>query len=139
MKKIGLLILSLLMLGCSRHTEIKEAKSMSDRLLKSIELGNAEIYFPEKYFSKTETIRILQYLKDYCDFKNRKGTFINDFYSIQDGEFRVAFLYEYYLKCDSLRFILTYRVNPVELMKFKIEPIEKEIFMITSPKKRLVN
>ncbi len=134
-----IMILSLFF-GCKSfdRNQIKIAKTMSDALLDSIATGNAESQFPIKYFNPAQTNIILGELKNNCDFSQRKGHFINDFYLNQNGINRVAFIYEFYLKCDSLRFILTYNLSPnIELYELKMESIKKNNFMITKPERRL--
>lgn len=127
-----------LLFSCMDANQINEAKKKSDTLLEKIATGNALSEFPEKYFNQEQTKLILNKIKNNCDFANRKGNFINDFTLNQNGINRVAFIYEYYLKCDSIRFILTYNLGKeLELYEFKLEGIEKNNFMITSPEKRL--
>jgi hypothetical protein len=137
---LKILVGCLLLLGCNRvdFTRVNIAHKMSDSLLDSIATGNAMNEFPEKYFNKYQTQVVLERLKDYYDFANRKGQFINDFYIRQNGVNRVAFIYEYHLKHDSFRFILTYNLAPeVELYEFKTESIKKDNYMITKPERRL--
>lgn len=137
-KSLVLLFIVSIFYGCMSVKQIKEAKEKSDSLLTEIAEGNAEKEFPTKYFNSSQTKYFLNQLKYNCDFANRKGHYINDFTMNENGVNRVAFIYEYYLKCDSLRFILTYNLgNKIELYRFKMEPIEKDNFMIRKPERRL--
>lgn len=80
----------------------------------------------------------MQELREKCDFKNRKGLFINDFTVTQPGRKTVSFIYEYKLKCDDIRFIISYDLTEdIELLEFKLEPVEKDNPMITKPERRL--
>lgn len=65
-------------------------------------------------------------LKDYCDFKHRKGGFIDNFFQKDlNGTNRNTLVYEFYLRCDTARFLITYseQNNSWELIEFKIEPV----------------
>lgn len=71
-------------------------------------------------------------LKNKCDFKNRQGHFLNEYYAADKSE--VSLIYEYYLKCDSIRFILTYNIkDSIELYGFKMESIKKANPMVRKP------
>jgi len=132
------IFLTIILFGCMNPKKINEARKKSDTLIEEIANGNAAKEFPRKYFNPQQTELILSELKNKCDFINRKGNFINDFTISQNGNNQVAFIYEYYLKCDSVRIILTYNLGKeIELYKIKIEPIEKDNFMIRNPEKRL--
>jgi len=56
------------------------------------------------------------------------------------GTDQTAFIYEYFLNCDSIRIILTYNMtkNSPELFKIKIEPMEEKNQMIIDPSKQLI-
>jgi hypothetical protein len=76
-----------------------------------------------------------------CDWPSRNGKFV-DFCTISDnGKDRIAYIYEYFLKCDSLRFIMLYDLEPKEpvLVNFQVEPLEKPNSMIIFPEKQLLN
>jgi hypothetical protein len=131
------LLLVFIQTGCSyRHAD--EARKMADKLLKDIPLGRAYDQFPERHFASDQTHMLLDELTYKCDFANRKGNFVNEFRRKSPKGNTISFIYEYYLKCDSIRFILTYKLckNP-ELLSFTLEPIEKENPMITNPDSRL--
>ncbi len=133
-----LVLLLFLLIGCSDDSQIKQSKIMADKLLNDISIGKASSSFPEKYFPTRQTESLMKELKNKCDFANRKGIFINDYTEVSNGIKRVSFIYEYYLKCDSIRFILTYNLGEgIELYEFKLEPIEKDNPMITKPERRL--
>jgi hypothetical protein len=38
-----------------------------------------------QYFPRDRTVLLTNQLRDYCDFKNRNGNFINDFYTKNIG------------------------------------------------------
>jgi hypothetical protein len=129
----------MLQIACNTNRKKDVAKENAEQLLNSIAQGSAIKYFPEKYFPRNEMELILTDLKDKCDFRNKKGHFINDFYRKNvNGTNQISFIYEYYLKCDSIRFILTYNLgDPIELFHFGLEPIEKDNSMIIRQDKRL--
>ena len=102
--------------------------------MNSIATGEIEGLFLAEYFPESQIKAHMNSLRFECDFKNRKGHFVNDFYQSINGNNRVSFLYEYYLKCDSVRIIVTYDLDDnIKLYGFKIEGIEKDNFMILKP------
>ncbi|MCK9451225.1 MAG: hypothetical protein M0Q90_06000 [Bacteroidales bacterium] len=128
----------ILFVGCDSPNQVRQAKSEADKLLNDISLGNAYSAFSEKYFPAEQTVALINELKNECDFANRKGVFINDYIQATTDGKRVSFIYEYYLKCDNIRFIITYKLGKeVELYEFNLEPIEKDNPMITSPERQL--
>jgi hypothetical protein len=115
------------------------AQEKSRELLDKIAEGSAVEQFPEKYFPRDQIVTLMDQLQNNCDFKDRKGNFINDYYEKNlGGVDRVSFIYEYYLKCDSIRFILTYSLgSQLELIGFRLESIKKDNNMIVKPERRL--
>jgi hypothetical protein len=94
-----------------------------------------------------QRVNMCQYLKIFgnikanCDWENRKGKFVDFFTMNINGKNNTAYIYEYFLKCDSLRFVLIYDMEQKEpeLFKFNIEPIEQASQMIIDPSKQLIN
>lgn len=124
--------------GCNNRNQVSQAKLRADKLLNDISLGRAYGAFPEKYFPINQTYALMDELKNECDFPNREGVYINEYLQENDYTKKVSFIFEYYLKCDSIRFIITYKLGKeIELFEFNLEPIEKDNFMITRPEKRL--
>lgn len=115
----------------------KQSDYIMDNLIKS------EVFkeFPVKYFTKEKTETLLGEIKANCDWSNRKGKFVDYFTMNNNGKNRTAYIYEYFLKCDSLRFILIYDMEQKdpELFQFNIEPIEEPSQMIIDPSKQLLN
>jgi hypothetical protein len=133
-----LTICVIILAGCENNDQVSQAKIKADKLLNDISLGEAYDAFPEKYFPANQTHALMDELKDKCDFANRKGDFINDYLQETSNGKRISFIYEYYLKCDNIRFIVTYKLGKeIELFEFNLEPIEKENSMITKPERRL--
>lgn len=136
-----LLLLSIfifMLFGCDNNNQIGEAKIKADKLLNDISLGKAYDAFPEKYFPVNQTHALMDELKGKCDFANKKGTFINEYLQETPNGKRISFIYEYYLKCDNIRFIITYKLGKeIELFEFNLEPIEKDNAMIKKLEKRL--
>ena len=128
----------IMLAGCDNDNQISQAKIKADKLLNDISLGKAYNAFPEKYFPTNQTKALMDELKDKCDFVNRKGIFINEYLQESSNGNSISFIYEYYLKCDNIRFIITYKLGKeIELFKFNLEPIEKDNPMITKPERRL--
>jgi hypothetical protein len=83
--------------------------------------------------------KILPQLQDTCDFAHRKGVFVNDYYEKNlDGIDRVTFIYEYYLRCDSLRFLLTYLLDSsIDVCNLRVESIKVDNPKILDRSRRL--
>lgn len=122
-----LLIFFNVVAGCENYTKVDQSKIKADNLLKKIALGNAHDAFSEKYFDVNQTHALMNELKYKCDFPNRKGGFINNYLQETSKGTKVTFIYEFYLKCDNIRFIITYKLGKeIELFEFNLEPIEKD-------------
>jgi hypothetical protein len=105
-------------------------------------LDNKEVisHLPANYFSREQSENLIQKISEGCDWENRKGHFI-DYTTIQNNsEHDVAFIYEYFLKCDSLRFILIYNIDEEKptLFKINIEPLAKQNPMVIHTEKQLL-
>ena len=75
-----------------------------------------------------------------CDWPGQRGKYV-DFCSISTNDNRsIAYICEYFLKCDSLRFVMLYDLEPKEsqLVKFQVEPLEKSNPMIIYSEKQLL-
>ncbi|MBV6419606.1 MAG: hypothetical protein DAHOPDDO_00829 [Ignavibacteriaceae bacterium] len=139
-RHIKIILIALVLISCTKidQKQIDQAKKLSDKLLDDIAVGHANAAFSEQYFPSDQTKIILSELKNKCDFANRKGNFVNDFYESRSGYFKVHFIYEYYLKCDSVRIITSYNLNDkIELYSFKIEGLGESNFMILKPDRQL--
>ncbi len=125
------------------HQKTKLAEKHASNIIKN--LDNAKIIneFPIKNFQNRKQLEEIIYgIQLNCDWKNRDGKFVDFFTEKQiGGKKSIAYIYEYYLKCDSLRFILFYDLDKdkPELYKFYFEPLENENSMIIFPEKKLVN
>lgn len=137
-----LVVIVFLINSCGRNSdEMKLAKEKSDILLDAIGNGTANDMFPVKYFPKDQTVSLMSELRNNCDFKNRKGNFINDFYQkVVGGGDKIILIYEFYLKCDTIRFLISYTEennSEVELNGFKLESVEKPNNMIIRKERQL--
>lgn len=114
--------------GKSIKQGLKESRPKAEGLFERIEDGSAVHDFNPRYFNTDTTIQLLSALRRTCDLLNRKGGFVGDIQTQAKNVGPVNILvYEYYLRCDSLRFVLTYKLEaPVELIAFKIEGKEKK-------------
>lgn len=119
----------------------KKAQAITDHIMENLTSPDIYEYFPKAYFTKMKLEPIVNGLRKNCDWENRDGKFV-DFFSHMDigGIDQTAFIYEYYLDCDSLRFILSVNMEfTPELMGFHLEALEKENPMILYPSKQLKN
>lgn len=125
-----LIILVFVCFSCGKKNDITaKAKEEADNLWREVQDGDASNKFSEKYFPKAQTEAILYDLKNKCDFKNRKGGFVGSRHvkDLKTSREIVQLGYEYYMKCDSVRFIMSYVVSEgqPELVELKLEPVEK--------------
>ena len=128
--KIIFLILIVVFIGCKDKKDNRAiAKAKADSLLEAIAKGEATILFPEKYFPKSQTVSLMKALKDTCDFSNRRGGFINTFSqkNLAENKETINLVYEYYLKCDYIRFTITYFVDGtnLNLYQFSLSPVDQ--------------
>lgn len=142
MKYIVLAILFLLAISCSLRDKLeKHEKAManSNFIMDNFNKESIALEFSEKYFPKEQTVKLLSDIRQNCNWENRKGKFVDFTTMLNDGKNNVAYVYEYLLSCDSLRFILIYDIDQEEpeLFNLKIEPIEKKSQFIVYPEKQL--
>jgi hypothetical protein len=96
--------------------------------------------FSEKHFPRPGITQFLEKIKS-CNWDKRRGKYV-DFYSMQiNTRSQVAFIYEYYLLCDSLRFILLYDLThkKPEFINIGVENLKNKNNMIVNPQKQLIN
>jgi len=149
-KVLGIIVLVFVIIGgiiayniSKKMEKVKLAEDNSKFIIENLDKEIVYKEFPDKNFpNQTQLRQILGGIKQNCDWGSRKGKFI-DFCTMKNigGTNQIAYIYEYYLKCDSLRFILIYDIDKdkPELSKFNIEPIEVENKMIIFPEKQLKN
>ena len=121
--------------------KMDKAKSDSEFIMNNLSKPETIDRFPEKYFPRHQTKPFIDTLTKRCDFNNKRGKFV-DFYTMSiNGASKTAYIYEYILNCDSLRFIYIYDFDTKEpeLQNFKIEGLEVENKMIVDPSKQLLN
>lgn len=137
MKK-GLLFFLAFITCCADSGDIQKAQLQADELIKNLAANDSEKYFRNKYFQESKMNQVLFGIRTTCDYENRKGGFVDYFSQSGSNGRRVFFIYEFYLKCDSVRLILNYELeeNP-ELVGFKVEPIEFKNPMIIDKSKQL--
>lgn len=127
--------------GWRKMQKFNLAKEKADYLMENLEKPNIAEKFPQQYFPKEQLEPILNDIRNKCDWKHRDGKYVDFFTSNSvNGINQTSFVYEYYLKCDSLRFILSFNADKEpELMSFRFEPLENENPMILFPDKQLKN
>lgn len=127
--------------GWKKMQKFNLAQEKANYIIENLDKPNIGEKFPTKYFPKEQLEPIISGIRQNCDWKNKDGKFVDFFTSKNIGGIdQTTFIYEYYLKCDSLRFILSFNVeDEPELMGFNVEPIETENKMILFPEKQLKN
>jgi hypothetical protein len=127
--------------GYRKMQNFNLAKEKADYIINNLDNPNIAEKFPVKFFPKEQLDPVLIGIREKCDWKSKDGKFV-DFFTQKSvgGIDQNAFIYEYYLKCDSLRFILSFNTEKEpELMNFYFEPLENENKMILFPEKQLKN
>lgn len=138
MKKYLILFL-IIFSGCVDNELKDKAQQKANLLMDNLHTEEAGKYFPEKHFPREEVKRISFEMNGYCDYSNRVGGFIDYNYESAAGTDKVIFFYEYFLKCDSLRFILKYDLQPdPELIWFGTEDLEIENPLIINRSNKLL-
>jgi hypothetical protein len=139
-KSVCIVLLLVALFDFSCRVKHEDLKQKSDKILDDIANGTATADFSEKYFPKDQTTFLLGQLQNYCDFKDRKGNFVNDFHETGIGTpDKIGYIYEFYLKCDTMRIIFTYLANGAnELYKLDIEKATKDNPKILFPERRLI-
>lgn len=146
MKKnvLTIICLTFLVISCNLKGKMEKhdkAQKESDYIMDNLTSPEVSKKFPEKFFPKDQTKKLFGDIKASCDWENRKGKFVDFFTMNNNGKNSTAYIYEYFLKCDSLRFVLIYDMEQEEpeLFKLNIEPIEQPTQMIIDPSKQLIN
>ncbi|MCC6724631.1 MAG: hypothetical protein IT258_08980 [Saprospiraceae bacterium] len=124
------------------NQKLSKAQALADKIIAELGEFSSNDYFTHKYFDGDKVLGpTLWGIRRKCDWANRDGVFV-DYFEKQDsaGVGEIAFIYEYYLKCDSLRFVLTVNTadEPV-LSDFYVEPLEYHNGLIKDWKKQLKN
>jgi hypothetical protein len=148
MRQSGLTIIFLtsiaLLTGCNFKDKMeKHNKAQADANFIMDNLSKPDILsrFPTKNFPTDQFPPFLDTLRSHCDFDNKRGKFVDFFAMVNNGKHQTAYIYEYILNCDSIRFIYTYDLDQEEpeLFGFMVEGIEQPNKMIIDPKKQLLN
>ncbi len=139
-RKPVLAVLLLVLTACLDTSKIEKARVEADQIMNNLTRESTIEKFPQKYFPPDQIGMILEGLKTECDYDNRRGKFVDFFSERSPQGSRISFIYEYFLSCDSIRFILKYDLaKEPELMWFFMEPIETENPMIIDKSKSLMN
>jgi len=143
-KLFTIIALTFLLVSCNIKGKMEKhnkGQEKSDYIMENLTSAEVTNEFPEKYFPKEQTEKLLGDIKTNCDWENRKGKFVDFFTMNNNGKNSTAYIYEYFLQCDSLRFVLIYDMEQEEpeLLKLNIEPIEQPSQMIIDLSKQLMN
>lgn len=142
LKALCLLLFAMMLFGsCVDEGLRTKAFEESEKAIDNLDKDDAYRFFSKKYFSKEQVESVSQQLRN-CDYQNRKGKFVDYAYErvLGSKSDKVSFIYEYFLRCDSLRFIMTYELKEdPELVWFGVEAIENRNPMITDTTKSLLH
>lgn len=143
---IGLIVIVigvLFFIANKKIQKINIAQQNADFIIQNLDKSDVINEFPDNNFpNKSQIKNFVEGISQNCDWKNKDGKFV-DFFTMKNigGIDKTAYIYEYYLKCDSLRFILTYDIDKEtpELSRLDIQPLEEPNDMILFPEKQLKN
>lgn len=138
------LLIASLFISCNVKDKLEKmdkAKADSEFIMNNLNASGILDRFPEKYFPRQQTKPFIDTLTKRCDFDTKRGKFVDFFTMSINGANKTAYIYEYILNCDSLRFIYIYDFDTKEpeLQNFRIEGLEVENKMIIDPSKQLLN
>jgi hypothetical protein len=139
---VFLIMLQLQSCGVGERLEKqKKAQADADYIMNNLENPEVKKRFPAKYFPPEQLNPFVDNLVNQCDLDAKQGKFVDYFTMNLSGKHQIAYIYEYILDCDSLRFIYTYDLDTQEpeLLRFHIEGLEVPSNMIVDPGKQLLN
>jgi hypothetical protein len=117
--------LLLTLLGCTSKEEFDKASHHANSVVDNLVSDDAIRYFDGTYFNRAQIAEMIGGVRKACDYQNRVGGFVQYNYHVHNGVKIVDFAYEFRMKCDTVRLILTYELgNDPNLIGFKVEPIE---------------
>jgi hypothetical protein len=142
----SLLACALLFAGCNTQEKLeKVAKAEKDAAFIMANLDKEAVlsHFPAASFPANQVGTLKAIVADAgtkCDWQGKRGKFVDLCTISENGNDGIAYIYEYFLKCDSLRFIMLYNLESKEpqLVKFLVEPLEKPNSLIIYPEKQLL-
>ncbi|GAB3243673.1 hypothetical protein GCM10027346_40660 [Hymenobacter seoulensis] len=125
-----------------KQEKIAKAEKDAAFIMANLDQAEAVTHFPAASFpaSQMEPLKsMISAVGPMCDWSNRRGKFVDFFFISYDGRNSIAYIYEYLLKGDSLRFVTLYDLEPKEpqLVNFQVEPLEKPSPMIIYTEKQL--
>lgn len=139
--KYYLLLFIVLLASCSSNEKkMQAAKVDADYIIENLDKGDVKSHFPTSTFPLEQTNTILAQLSINCDWAHRQGKYVDQATINSNGKDYGAFIYEYILKCDSIRVILMYNLEEAkpELSDFKLEKLNKDNPLIIHKENRLL-
>jgi len=143
MKNVYFLFMALIISSCGWNEQMKNldaAHTKADDIIALWGTDSVLALFPESTFPKSTIIPLNDTFKSHCDWKSKRGKWI-DYYTVNDnGDKSIFYIYEYFLNCDSLRFIIGFDTNGSEptIKSFNIQPLEEECSMLVDPMKSIL-
>ena len=100
-----------LVAGCGVREKMEKhnkARANADFIMENLNQPDISNQFPEKFFPKDRFQPFLDTLTKHCDFNSKKGKFVDFFNMNINGKSQTAYIHEYILNCDGIRFIYVY-------------------------------
>lgn len=137
------LLSSALLMSCGwndRMRHLDAGKDHADKILRMMETDSVYDLFPGNFFRKPALEQIVGTLRENCDWPKRRGQFTDYYAAEKNGRHDIAYIYEYLLDCDSLRFVFTFHADgdQPELYAFTIEPLESPTGLLVDPMKSIL-
>jgi hypothetical protein len=121
-------VLIIFLSGCVSNGKRNEARGKLKTLLKDIEKGTIYEDFPVKYYTKKQLDLLVTVLRDTCQFSKRRCSYFRETFESNLGRpDKAIFVFDCCLKCDSMRFTITYNLgDTVELHNFAVQKLSRK-------------
>jgi hypothetical protein len=143
MRTLQILCAALFLVGCNWNENMAKmdaARFQSDSIVDRLNSTELFALLPDSIGQQKGYQTLQQTLSESCNWEKRRGKFI-DYYSVnQNGQRSIYFIYEYFLDCDSLRFLLHYDLEPKQpvLRSMNIQPLEQPCDFLVDPMKSIL-
>jgi len=140
-KMVALIVLLCASCNVRQKLDIqKKARIDADYIIENLDQDLVVAHFPEDNFPRYKSEELINKIKNSCGWNNRRGNFVDYATFEYNGNSNIAFIYEFILQCDSLRFILIYNINGKEpkFLKLNIEPLVRQNPLIVHKEKQLL-
>lgn len=131
----------MIFIGCLDGSKIETARLQADRVMSDLLDDRVFDHFSPQYFPPDQIRYMIGEIRRECDYANRNGRYVDFFTEGGTAGPKVSFIYEYFMDCDSLRFMLRYDLakKEPELIYFYMEPLEADNPMLIDKSKSILH